>query len=303
MKRTNTTTNIQHIAHISPILFIYRRNLYHTPFPSNIPYIPILQKKLLQQHHIPTPISPPPKKKQKKNKQLQIKRAPRPHFFSTSEETFLPKRPRASSHGSIQNGSFYEVEEQQNVKTISSSTTSSTTTNVNQNKTTTTSPPSKPPTSTFKNIVSLNYNNLLKEDPTIISKIGEAFGYNGIGILAVQDVPNLQELRTKLLSTGRHFAEDLSPSTRAKYEHPKSYWSFGWSHGKEKLQGRPDYSKGSYYNNPVENVPYTDKKIVQQWPSFAHPNIWPSKEDEPELEFLFINIEKLIFKTCLKLGT
>ena len=232
-----------------------------------------------------------------------MKRAPSPHFFSTSEETFLPKRPRASSHGSIQNGSFYEVEEQQNVKTISSSsTTSSTTTNVNQNKTTTTSPPSKPPTSTFKNIVSLNYNNLLKEDPTIISKIGEAFGYNGIGILAVQDVPNLQELRTKLLSTGRHFAEDLSPSTRAKYEHPKSYWSFGWSHGKEKLQGRPDYSKGSYYNNPVENVPYTDKKIVQQWPSFAHPNIWPSKEDEPELESSFMNLGKLIVETGLKLG-
>ena len=258
-------------------------------------YIPILQN-LQQQHHIPTQTSLPPQKKNKK-KQLQMKR---------TQSTFFPLRRKMPKTTCIlpwidPKWFFYELEEQ-NIKTISSST-SSTTTNVNQNKTTTNSPSSKPPTSTFKNIVSLNYNNLLKEDPTIISKIGEAFGYNGIGILAVQDVPNLQELRTKLLSTGRHFAEDLSPSTRAKYEHPKSYWSFGWSHGKEKLQGRPDYSKGSYYNNPVENVPYTDKKIVQQWPSFAHPNIWPSKEDEPELESSFMNLGKLIVETGLKLGT
>ena len=244
---TPQTTQFSHFLHILQKK-LYRRNLSHSlPFQHSI-YLSY--KKSTTTTSLYTNPNLPPKKKQKKNKQLQMKRAPSPHFFSTSEETFLPKRPRASSHGSIQNGSFYEVEEQ-NVKTISSSS-SSTTTNVNQNKTTTKSPPSKPPTSTFKNIVSLNYNNLLKEDPTIISKIGEAFGYNGIGILAVQDVPNLQELRTKLLSTGRHFAEDLSPSTRAKYEHPKSYWSFGWSHGKEKLQGRPDYSKGSYYNNPKQ---------------------------------------------------
>ena len=60
-----------HKQHNSPIFYIYyKRNYteetYHTPFPSNIPYIPILQNKLLQQHHIPTPISPPPKQNNKK---------------------------------------------------------------------------------------------------------------------------------------------------------------------------------------------------------------------------------------------
>ena len=101
-----------------------------------------------------------------------------------------------------------------------------------------------------RSIICLDYDDLASTKDDIVDKVGEAFGYEGLGILAVRNVPNLQKLREKLLSVGRHFAEDLSEETRKKYEHPKSYWSFGWSHGKEKLQGRPDYSKGSYYNNP-----------------------------------------------------
>ena len=38
-----------------------------------------------------------------------MKRSSSPTFVD--EGNIIPKRPRASSHGSIQNGSFYEVEE------------------------------------------------------------------------------------------------------------------------------------------------------------------------------------------------
>ena len=35
----------------------------------------------------------------------------------------------------------------------------------------------------------------------------------------------------------------LPEATLRKYEDPKSFFSVGWSHGKEKLEGKPDYSK------------------------------------------------------------
>lgn len=58
----------------------------------------------------------------------------------------------------------------------------------------------------------------------------------------------------------------------------KAYYSFGWSHGKENLQGKPDYSKGSYYNNPESNDPTSgDEELIEQFPSFFHPNIWPKE--------------------------
>ena len=112
-------------------------------------------------------------------------------------------------------------------------------------------------------------------------EIERAFGYGGLGIVAVTGVPGMAEKRETLLAMGFAFAH-LPKDIQAKYEHPSSFWSFGWSHGKEKLQGRPDTSKGSYYNNPTTNTPFSylgedqRKAIVEEYPSFAHPNIWPS---------------------------
>lgn len=107
-------------------------------------------------------------------------------------------------------------------------------------------------------------------------------------------------MREKLLPLGRKFAM-LPDEIKAKYEHPYSLWSFGWSHGKEKLQGRPDFAKGSYYANPLENVPFEDEAIVKEWPTFAHPNIWP-EEDMPELEPAFMKLGKLVVDVGMLVG-
>ncbi len=68
----------------------------------------------------------------------------------------------------------------------------------------------------------------------------------------------------------------LPEDVKKSYENEESHYSVGWSHGKEKLQvwflllvwyavvtdllrafsmiqGKPDFSKGSYYNNPLHN--------------------------------------------------
>ncbi len=70
----------------------------------------------------------------------------------------------------------------------------------------------------------------------------------------------------------------LPEEIKKKTEHPESLYSFGWSHGKEKMkEGKPDIAKGSYYANPQYNVPFEDKEIVEKYPAFAHPNIWPGE--------------------------
>lgn len=62
--------------------------------------------------------------------------------------------------------------------------------------------------------------------------------------------------------TGR-FAT-LPEEVKKKTEHPESHYSFGWSHGKEILEGKPDFSKGSYYNNPVEDQPFDDEELIKK---------------------------------------
>jgi hypothetical protein len=107
-------------------------------------------------------------------------------------------------------------------------------------------------------------------------------------------------------------------SVKAKYEHASSYYSFGWSHGKEKLEGKPDTAKGSYYANPVHDrpvslccadlattsdcgyyVPVDDESIIAKYPAFCSPNIWPTKEDCEGFESAFKNLAHLMVREVM----
>lgn len=68
--------------------------------------------------------------------------------------------------------------------------------------------------------------------------------------------------------------------------------------GKEKLQGTPDYAKGSYYANPQYDRPVEDPEIIAKYSSFVHPNIWPT-EDLPELADAFKELGQLMVHTGL----
>ncbi len=100
------------------------------------------------------------------------------------------------------------------------------------------------------------------------ASIEAAFGFDGLGILVVRGVPNFAELRGKLLPLAHRYDHTLWPSrlsslyaqlqrisfisrfanlseeAKNKTVHKESFYSFGWSHGQEILEGRPDYSKG-----------------------------------------------------------
>lgn len=143
-------------------------------------------------------------------------------------------------------------------------------------------------------IVELDYNDLINNvDLTLL--IEQAFGIHGTGLLTVKNVPLYIDARSKLLPLSNKFA-NLSDDVKSKYVHPNSYYSFGWSHGKEKLQGKPDLSKGSYYANPQYDKPIEDESIISKYPSFVHPNIWPS-DDLPEFEIAFKELGQIIVDT------
>ena len=65
------------------------------------------------------------------------------------------------------------------------------------------------------------------------------------------------------------------------------FFSFGWSHGKERMRsGVPDMAKGSYYANPLRNVITDDPGLKEEFPELYRDNIWPG-EDCPQLEGAF----------------
>ena len=51
--------------------------------------------------------------------------------------------------------------------------------------------------------------------------------------------------------------------------------SFGWSHGKEIMNGKPDTLKGSYYANPIVDRPTVPAHDRDAHPEYYGENIWP----------------------------
>jgi len=130
------------------------------------------------------------------------------------------------------------------------------------------------------------YDRLINLENDLSQEIEAAFGFSGLGLIVIKDVPNLKEKRQKLLMLSSKFA-NLPEEIKAKTVHKESHYSFGWSHGKERLKkGYPDVHKGSFYNNPQYDVPTSDPATIQKAPEVCSPNIWP-KDDLPELEPAF----------------
>jgi hypothetical protein len=107
----------------------------------------------------------------------------------------------------------------------------------------------------------------------------------------VKHVPDLQERRYRLLQLASKLA-NLPPSTLIKAHDPVTEW-MGWDHGAESFNGKVDAAKGSFYANPVYDVPESDPKLLDTFPELTHPNLW-LPEDLPELEPAFKQLAKLI---------
>ncbi|XVF88487.1 hypothetical protein PTKIN_Ptkin19aG0055200 [Pterospermum kingtungense] len=111
-------------------------------------------------------------------------------------------------------------------------------------------------------------------------------------------VPEFPSLRRNLLSLAPRLAI-LPEEVKKELEDPQSRYNFGWSHGKEQLEsGKPDLLKGSYYANPLIDVPTTDSCLIERYPSYCGANIWP-QDALPELEVAFKALGKLVFDVGL----
>ncbi len=146
-------------------------------------------------------------------------------------------------------------------------------------------------------LIKVSYSDLLNEDITL--KIMQAFGDDGLGAILITDIPEFKQMKMKLLRLSKTFGE-LPSSVQEQYESPDTFYAFGWSRGKEKMRnGKPDFAKGSFYNNPIYDEPTKDKEIIKKYPSNYSKNIWPSK-DVPTMESHFKFVGGFMHKVGLK---
>jgi len=146
----------------------------------------------------------------------------------------------------------------------------------------------------------------------LIDSIGEAFGRDGLGILAVTGVPEFGPCRRELLPLASKLAE-LPPRALDACVNAESLYSVGWSHGKEQYApGKYDTAKGSFYANPLTdnllqsllerdgNGDVGERKRqywteqASQHPEFYAPNVFPDEESLPGLKPAFYRTGQLL---------
>ncbi|EKM60814.1 uncharacterized protein PHACADRAFT_133615 [Phanerochaete carnosa HHB-10118-sp] len=151
---------------------------------------------------------------------------------------------------------------------------------------------------TSEGAVSISYEALQSEPLSLAPSIEKAFGHqpDSLGIIVVRDLPeHYFGARERLLKLAYAFAS-LNEPTRERYADPKSRYSFGWSHGKEIMNGKPDVLKGSYYANPVMDEPDISKELRDAYPEYYGKNIWPKDvEAVQNFETSFKSLGRLVF--------
>jgi len=129
-----------------------------------------------------------------------------------------------------------------------------------------------------------------------LSKSIEDAYSQGWGVIGISDVPGFENARNNLLSCAHKLAH-LPSDALTKLEDPKSLYNAGWSHGKEKLGDKPDLAKGSFYFNPLSDLPGTEegrKKYPLSYPI----NIWP-KDEIPSLEPAAKKLGIIMHECCI----
>jgi hypothetical protein len=107
-------------------------------------------------------------------------------------------------------------------------------------------------------VTTISYAELQSSSPAVLAKISQGFGDGDTckGIIAITDIPRFPALRTKALKLIHRLATESSSETLEELEDANSYYSVGWSHGKEKVEAdKFDTGKGSFYFNPITDDP------------------------------------------------
>nr|XP_018263863.1 uncharacterized protein I303_03738 [Kwoniella dejecticola CBS 10117]OBR86021.1 hypothetical protein I303_03738 [Kwoniella dejecticola CBS 10117] len=118
------------------------------------------------------------------------------------------------------------------------------------------------------------------------------------------DLPTeFTQLREKLFRLSHRFA-NLPDTVKEDLARPETSYCFGWSHGKEIMNGRPDTQKGSYYANPLIDHPDLSDDLRRDHPEYYAGNVWPKGiEGLEEFEETFKALGKIIFEVGIALAT
>lgn len=130
-----------------------------------------------------------------------------------------------------------------------------------------------------------------------------AYGSTGAGILCIRGMPGFVAAKDAFLPMAHALATALAPSyLETHLTDAASLYNAGWSHGKEKLGADkpPDTAKGSFYYNPMTDLPGSAADR-EAYPLSYPCNVWPDENQIllPDFKKKAVAIGKLLKEACV----
>ncbi|WVQ78112.1 hypothetical protein IAT38_000193 [Cryptococcus sp. DSM 104549] len=153
--------------------------------------------------------------------------------------------------------------------------------------------------------IKISYPDLLANPSALHDQLLAALGSGPgcLGVILISDLPaEFPKLRETLFRLAHRLA-NLPEEEREKLACPEVSYMFGWSHGKEIMNGRPDTQKGSFYANPLLDHPNVSDDLRTAYPEYYSGNVWPQGVTGLEdFEKTFKALGKIIFDAGVALA-
>ena len=181
-------------------------------------------------------------------------------------------------------------------------TTTTTTNTVSQSST---HPPnaSSSSSSSSKVVEILEWDHVASDEttPQLLSVLERSLGPNGIGLVAIRNVPDFCAAKQAFLPLAHPLAHLPADYLEEELTDPASLYNAGWSYGKEKLGDEPDLAKGSFYYNPITDTPGSAEDR-QQYPLSYPNNKWPDESKLPHFRHEAIRLGRILTTVVTELS-
>lgn len=134
-------------------------------------------------------------------------------------------------------------------------------------------------------VIVVSYDDLASSSTDLSTQLERAFGsstVHNLGLIAIRGVPGFVDAKRRFLPLAHGLAHLDPEYLEESLTDERSFYNAGWSRGKEKLGDEPDFSKGSYYFNPITDRPGSDKER-ETYPASFPCNIWPDEAANRQL--------------------
>ncbi len=139
-------------------------------------------------------------------------------------------------------------------------------------------------------LVKIDYSVLNNQTSDLSEEIVKAFGKQGLGLIAIKNIPNLKQARQNILKKGFEFYH-LDDRILKKLEKPEINYMVGFNRGRSYTENEFEYLTNAFYARTQNDRPSFkyDKALEEKYK-----NVWPDEKDIKDFKKFYFEMGNIM---------